>query len=669
MLRKLLQRLSRHAAGRLVAEGDRAEAAGRYADACDRYQSALKLVPDHAPAYLGLGIALEGAGDSRSAREAYRAALEVDPGNPYAHFNLGKLLHTSGSAASQEPAERELRAALERKPDFTDARIVLASVLEARGDVEGAIGALREVLERDGSHAGAWFNYAVLLQRLDRIAEAEAAMRRTLELWPDRAELWLRHGEILRLLQRLPEAEAALRRALELDPRLSGGYRLLASVLLDQLRREEAFQVIADGRQHDPAGITRACELFMLNFDDRISAEALFERHKEFGEEIERVQLPRFQSFAGAPDPERPLRIGFLSGDFRAHPVGWSFLPLIEHLDRVRYEAFCYSLFAASDDITRAIAPRAMQWHEASDLLPRELAAAIHADRIDILVDLSGFGGIPTFEIMASRPAPVQASWLGYLSTCGLTRIDYRITDARADPPGEADRLHTEKLARLPHSLWCYRPPAIGEPSAEPPRTRNGFFTFGSFNQPAKLSPTARRLWAEILRRTPGSQLLLVGVPRGPATQALMEDFSRQGIDSGRISIEPRRPLEEYFRTLRSVDLALDTMPYSGGTTTCDILWMGTPVLTLPGPRSVSRSAASILGTIGLQEWIAATPEDYVAKAVRAVDDAAWFAGARRSLRERMKASPLMNEAGFARAMETVLRDMWRSYCATVKSS
>ena len=669
MLRKLLQRLSRYAAERLVAEGNRAELAGRFAEACDRYQAALKFVPGHAPAYLGLGIALESAGDPRSAREAYRAVLEVDPGNPYAHFNLGKLLHASGNPASQAEAERELRSALERKPDFTDAHVVLASTLEARADAEGAIAALKAAVEHDPNHPGAWYNYALLLHRVERFAEAEAAMRRTLELWPERAELWLRHGELLNLLQRLPDSEAALRRALELDPRLSGGYRMLASVLVDQQRVDDAFRVLTAGRQYDPAGYTAARELFMLNFDDRISAEALFERHKEFGAEIERVQLPRFHGYAGARDPERSLRIGFVSGDFRAHPVGWTFRALIEHLDRTRYEAFCYSMFGGADDVTRAIAMRAMQWNDASQLPPRQLAEMIHGDRIDILVDLSGFGGNPTFEIMASQPAPVQASWLGYLSSCGMTRIDYRITDALADPPGEADRLHTEKLLRLPHSLWCYRPPARGEPVAEPPRARNGFFTFGSFSQPAKLSPTARRLWAEILKRTPGSRLLLVGVPRGPATQALMEDLTRQGIDPGRISIEPRRTVEEYFKTLRSVDLALDPMPYSGGTTTCDVLWMGTPVLTLTGSRSVSRSASSILGALGLQEWIATSPEDYVAKAVHAVGDAAWFTGARRSLRERMQASPLMDEAGFARAMEALFRQMWRDWCATVKSS
>jgi len=665
MLRKLLQRLARHAAERLVAEGGRAEAAGRFAEACERYQMALKYVPGHVPAYISLGIALEGGGDLRSAREAYRAALELDPENAYAHFNLGKLLHASGNPASQGDAERELRAALERKPDFIDARVMLASVLEERGDAQRATAMLEEAMREAPDHAGACYNYALLLHRLGRIAEAEAAMRRALELWPDRAEVWLRHGEILKLLERLPEAEAALRRALELDPSLSGAYRLLASVLVDQLRGAEASRVLADGRQHDPASHTRANELFLLNFDDRISAEALFERHREFGAEIEQLQLPRFQGFAGTRDPERALRIGFVSGDFCAHPVGWTFLPLIERLDRARYQAFCYSTFGSVDDVTRAIASRVTQWNNAAAAPARHLAAVIHSDRIDILLDLSGFGGIPTFEIMASKPAPVQASWLAYLSTCGMTRIDYRITDARADPPGEAERLHTEKLARLPHSLWCYRARTDAAPAEVQPRERNGFFTFGSFSQPARLSQTARRLWAEILRRTPGSRLLVVGVPPGPAAQALREDFARLGVDAGRVAVEPRLSAPEYFARLREVDLALDTMPASGGMTACDTLWMGTPVLTLAGDRSMSRSAAGILSVLGLDGWVATSPDDYVARAVA-------FAGggrAERGLRDRMRASPLMDEAAFARAMEALLREMWRSYCATVKSS
>jgi predicted O-linked N-acetylglucosamine transferase (SPINDLY family) len=659
MLRRFLSRLSQRAAERLVAEGIRAENAGRFSEACDRYQQALRILPGHAPAYLNLGIALEGAGDSRAARQAYLSTLEVDPGNPYAHFNLGKLLHGAGNNAE---AARQLRAALERKPDFVDARIVLASVLEAEADAEGASGMLRGAVQEQPDHAGAWFSLALLMHRLDRVVEAEAAMRRTLELWPERADIWLRQGELLRLLQRFPEAEAALRRSLALQPGLSGAYRLLASVLLDQQRTEEALEVLASGRRFDTDGYTRACELFMLNFSDDISAEALFERHRAFGGEIENRRVP-FTTFAGSRDPERKLRIGYISGDFRAHPVGWAFLPLLESHDRSRHDIFCYSLFGAADDVTRRIAGSATQWQQLGELTAEQAANVIHTDRIDILVDLTGYGGIAPMDILATRPAPVQASWLGYLSTSGMTRVDYRITDAFADPPGEAERFHTEKLLRLPHSQWCYRPPAAAEPAAAPPGARNGFFTFGSFNQAAKLSPTARRLWAEILRRTPGSRLLIAGVPPGPATQALLGEFNRLGIEAARIAIEPRRPIEDYFKRLRDVDLALDTMPYSGGTTTCDTVWMGTPVLTLPGSRSVSRSACSILGTLRLDEWMAKSPQDYVAKAVRAASDPAWFAEQRRSLRERMQASPLMDEAGFARDMEALFRKMWRARC------
>jgi len=669
MFRKLLNRLSRRAAERLLVEGKLAEAEGRFTEAAQRYQLALKILPNHAPAWLSLGIAFEGAGDPRAAREAYLTALAVDPGNPYAHFNLGKLLH---AGLDQAEAARQLRAALEKKPDFADARIVLASVLEAQGDAPGALAMLEQAVKDEPDYAGAWFNHALLLQRLDRVVEAEAAMRRTLELWPERADIWLREAELLKMLQRLPESEAVLRRALELEPRLSSGYRLLASVLLDQLRIDEALQTLAAGREHDREGYTRACELFMLNFQDAISAEELFARHQAFGAEIESTHPPRFERYSRTRDPERKLRIGFLSGDFRAHPVGWGLLPLIERIDRSRCDLYCYSLFAAADDVTRAIGTKVTQWHEVSALSPREVAGFIHGDSIDILVDLSGFGGVPTFDILADRPAPVQASWLGYLSTCGMTRIDYRITDAFADPPGEAEPFHTEKLLRLPHSQWCYRPPVPVEsgasPVAAPPCTRNGFVTFGSFNQAAKLSPTVRRLWAEILKRTPGSKLLVVGVPPGPATQLLTEEFSRAGIDPSRIAIEPRRSLADYFKTLRSVDLALDTMPYSGGTTTCDILWMGTPVLTLPGSRSVSRSACSILGTLGMREWMATSAEDYVAKALRAAGDSGWLAEQRRSLRDRMRASPLMDEAGFARDMEALFRQMWRAWCKTVNS-
>jgi predicted O-linked N-acetylglucosamine transferase (SPINDLY family) len=728
MLRSLLGIFSRREADRLIAAGNRAESEGKAGEACDLYRKALSASPGYARAHLNLGVALEATGEGVAALHAYRDALAADAANPFAHYNLGKLLLTRGehaeaarhlrravehkpdfadarvvlaaaleAAGDNEAALGALQLALEQRPDYAGAWYNYALLLKKVGRPADAESALRRKLEIEPDDAARFHlskllrargafdeGEALLRQMLERAPQsaelhvalgeahrergwhepALAELRAALELRPDWAEAWLMSAEVLKSLQRLPECEAAARRALALDQRLAAAYRLLGGILVDQLRIEEALQVYAAGREFDPQGYVDVCELFVLNFHDGITAEALFEKHKAFGERFERAHPPRFLRFANRPDPERPLRIGYLGGDFRAHPVGFAFLPLVERHDRAAFEAYCYSVYDVADRFTRHIAERADRWRNVALAPSAEIADIIHRDAVDVLVDLSGYGGIPTFDVMAHRPAPVQASWLGYLSTSGLTRIDYRITDAIADPPGVAERFHTEKLARLPHSQWCYRAVVQEAVPDAPPCVRDGFVTFGAFNQSAKISASARRLWAEILKRTPGARLLIVGVPPGPATQLVLEDFSRHGAAPGSVTVMPRVSFEDYFRTIGRVDIGLDTMPYSGGTTTCDTVWMGTPVLTLAGTRSVSRSASSVLGALGLHEWIAATPDEYVAKAVAFAADADTLRRLRRSLRARMEASPLMDEPRFVRDMEALYRQMWRTWCA-----
>ena len=726
MLRSLLG-ISRREADRLIETGNRVESEGKTAEACELYRQALRVRPGYARAHLNLGVALEALGDGDAALQAYRDALAAEPANPFAGYNLGKLLHTRGehalaarhlrAAVERKPdfadarvvlaaaleatgdvegAAAALEQALKQRPDYAGAwynyalaldklgrsaeaeaalrralaiapgdaaQFQLAKLLRARGAFDEGEALLRQMLEREPRSAEL---HAALYEahkaRGDQEAAA-AALRTALEMRPDWAAAWAMYAEVMKALQRLPECEAALRRALALDRTLAPAYRLLGSILVDQLRMDEAQEVYAAGREFDPNGYVDVCELFVLNFDDRIGAEELFARHKAFGERYERTHAPRFSSYANRPDRDRPLRIGYVGGDFRAHPVGFAFLPLVDRHDRARCEAYCYSVYEVADRYTRHIAERADRWRNVALAPPAEVADLIQRDGVDILVDLSGYTGIPTFDILALRPAPVQAGWLGYLSTTGLTRIDYRITDAFADPPGLAERFHTEKLLRLPHSQWCYRALLAIEPPPSPPCAGNGFVTFGAFNQSAKISATTRGLWAEILKRVPGSRLLMVGVSPGPATQRVLDDFASQGVSPGAVSVQPRVSFEDYFRLIGSVDIALDPWPYSGGTTTCDTLWMGTPVLTLTGTRSVSRSASSALGVLGLHDWIAATPEEYVAKAVAFARDAGALAQLRGSLRARMQASPLMDEARFVRDMEDLYRQMWRRWC------
>jgi len=317
------------------------------------------------------------------------------------------------------------------------------------------------------------------------------------------------------------------------------------------------------------------------------------------------------------------------------------------------------------DDFTRQVQARADVWRDAASMSDAALAETINRDGIDILVDLSGHSGFFRLAVFAQQPAPVQVAWLGYLSTTGMTRIQYRLCDRHTDPPGMTDRFHTETLVRLPNSQWCYRPIVSIDCSEEPPFRRNGFITFGSFSNVLKLSPTVRRLWAEILTRLPDSRIVFAGIPQGPIRDGLIRDFEKAGIAAGRIATFPRVGSADYFRSFNDIDVALDTTPYSGGTTTCDTLWMGVPIVTVPGTRSISRSTASILATLGLSEWIAAGPEDYVRLAVRCAEDREAIAELRRTLRGRMRASPLMDELQFARDVEDAYRRMWRAWCGS----
>lgn len=678
------------AAERLIAEGNRAEDAGKIHEACALYREALRLAPQSARAHLNLGIALQALGDERGAIARYEQALVLDPANPYAGYNFGKLRYERGAHGE---AERLLRRALRGRPDFPEARVVLACALEAQGNVQAAATELDAALRSKPDDFGALFIYAGVLRRLGRMDDAASALRRALAVdpqnlearatlfhvleakgdpagaaleieavlcqRPDWAEALFNHGCVLNKLMRAAEAEAAFRRTIAVDPGFTRAYRMLGSVLLAQCRIDEALELYRRAPR-DPDLVS--AELFALNASETGSEDELFARHAEFGRRLEETYPARFAS-PGTRDPKRRLRIGYVSGDFSYHVVALFMLPVLERRDRAAIEVFCYSTSERVDEYTRQLMAHADAWRPCAGLPDAQLADAIHADCIDILVDLAGHSGEPQLRVFAQKPAPVQATWLGYLNTTGMTRMDYRISDRYADPPGLTEARHTEKLARLPHSQWCYRPFMSAASAAAPPCASNGFFTFGSFNQAVKLSHASRGSWAQILSRVPGSRLVVLGVPAGRAQDRLAADFAAAGIDAARIRLVPYASLQDYFGWYNRVDIALDTTPYSGGTTTCDALWMGVPVLTAPGERPGSRSAASILATAGLPDWIASSGAEYVERAVEFSQNQEVLANLRATLRPRMQASPLMDEEGFTRNLENLYRQMWRQYC------
>jgi protein O-GlcNAc transferase len=688
--------LGRWLARALVASGARQERRGHLALACRRYRLATRVAPHHAPAWLNLGAALEAAGEAAQAERAYDALRAAEPTDPFALFNLARLRHGRGEL--HEAADL-LREALATRPDFPDALVLLAAIQEARGALEDAAGSLERALALRPGHGGTWLNYADLAWRIRRPEAAERALRRVLETTPeegfahfqvarlehargnlaeaeallekavrarpDFAEAWILRSGVLRTLERHDEAEAAARRAIAAEPASPEAHYALGLVLRATAHPEEACAAFAQAARLAPGRLDlEPAELLTRMLADGESAESLFARHRDYGARLEAAVPPRYRAWHGTRDPDRRLRLGFVSCDFNRHPVAWFSLPLFASLDRARCEVRCYSVGERVDEVTAQVRGAADAWTDAAGLGDEALADAIHVDAVDVLVDLIGHAGNARLGVFARRPAPVQASWLGYLGTTGLTRMHYRITDARADPPGMAERLHTERLVRLPHALWCFRPPYAVEHAPAPPCRRNGYVTFGSFHHAPKLSATARRLWVEILRALPGARLLLVGIPEGRGREELLAQFAAAGVSADRLTIRPRVRMGEFLQHLDQADIALDALPYGGGTTTFDALWMGVPVVTLAGERSAGRSAASILGALGLHDWIAASEADYVRLALARAAEPGALDEMRRTLRARLRASPLMDEAGFARDMEALLRGLWRDWCA-----
>jgi predicted O-linked N-acetylglucosamine transferase (SPINDLY family) len=437
-------------------------------------------------------------------------------------------------------------------------------------------------------------------------------------------------GMALQALGRDEEAEVAYRKALALAPQT---LRFNISLLfhLSQQAGTTPEQLLAEHR---------ACMARLLREDPRLAI-----------------------SSARLADPERRLRLGYLSGDFRMHAAAYFIEPLLGARDREAFEVYCYQTVDEEDERTARMRALADHWHEVSKLSDEELAALILAHEIDILVDLSGLTNGGRVHLLARKPAPVQISYLGYLATTGIEAVDYRITDARADPPGPADRGHSERLVRLPRSMWCFAPlDAMPEPlsrgdDADAP------IVFGSFNRLAKVQPAVLELWGRLLARVPDSELWLVDVPSDESHDRIVARLADSGVSRSRVKTWGRLPPGPYWDLIRRADIALDTFPYNGGATTCECLWLGVPVVTKAGAMGFARSGATILGGLGLPELVADSDEQYLEIAAALAIDRPRLRQLQRGMRARLRASPLLDASGFMRDLEAAYRTVWRDAC------
>lgn len=445
---------------------------------------------------------------------------------------------------------------------------------------------------------------------------------------PGRAILHENAGLALGDLGRLDEALAAFRRALELDP---GNARC--------------------GRNR----------LYLERAHPSVDEEECFSAHRAWAVRHVESRLPLPPVKGRCTDPDRRLRLAYLSGDFFAHAVSVFLEPLFAQRDRAAFELFCYRTVPEEDQVTQTYRSLADHWHDVFDLSDDALAQLIRSHEIDILVDLAGITEGSRAFAVGMRPAPVQIGYLGYLGSTGMSAIDHRITDAYADPPGHSERFHTEHLLRLPRTQWVYTPhPRMPEPQPVPDA---GPVTFCSYHRLTKLHTAQLALWAELLARIPDSRLEMVDIPSDEVRERVLAPFLARGIAAERVVTHARLDRVGYWELIQRMHLALDAYPYNGGASTCDVLWMGVPVITRAGRHGFSRSGASILGVLGLPQLVATSDVELLAIAMRLAADRQELAALRRNLRERMSASPLRDPGGFMRDLESAYRHAWREYC------
>jgi predicted O-linked N-acetylglucosamine transferase (SPINDLY family) len=624
------------------------------------YRRALGLQPDSADTHLNLGITLAVQGRFDEAAASYRQALRLRPDYPEAHNNLSAALHEQGQLGE---AVGHLRQALALRPDFAEAQYNLGNAQRELGNLGEAIDAYRRALRLAPHHAQALCNLGVILQEQQREAEAADCFRQAIRSQPNYPEAHYNLGNVSRDLWKLDDAAASFREALRLRPDDARALYGLGLTLQTQGLVEEAVaclrRVVA--LQPDDARVHSAL-LLSLAYLPASDPAALLREHQTWAARHADVLTAAAPPHGNRPEPERLLRVGYVSPDLRQHPVAFFLEPILAHRTRTDFHVTCYANVARPDAYTKRFQALADSWRNIAGLPDDRVAEQIRDDGIDLLVDLAGHTAGRRLLVFARRPAPVQMTHFGYPCTTGLTAMDYRITDALADPAGSTESFYNEELVRLPEVAWCYAPPACPDVGPLPARTA-GWVTFGSMNNLAKVTQPVLALWARLLHTIAGSRLVML-TGAGPATdQRLREEFASHGIDASRLEFLGRLPQPEYLACYGRLDLCLDPFPYNGGVTTCDALWMGVPVISLAGSCYVSRQGVSLLSNVGLHDFIAATADDYLALADRWARNLNELEMLRRDLRERMRSSPLCSASRFTRFLEEAYRQMWRRWC------
>ncbi len=628
-------------------------------------EKAIALDPQLAPrGYHIAGLAFLEAGQFEDAAFCFEKSIEANPNDAEPHLLLAIAVDRLGQyhegAVAYETALRLANEAVARNPADGRAQALLARIHQQAGRIDEAVAAFRTATRLLPDDPNIFYALGQVLQYQGKRDDALTCFQLALRMNPNFADAHVAVGVILDRQYRPWDAIESLNTALKLSPNHAFAKGNLAAALTHAGHIDEAIEAGREAIRRNPGSPALYSTLLLtLHYSPKITPAQMFAEHQEFSRRFCQKLSESIEPHTNSRDPDRPLRIGFLSGDFKQHPVAKFILPVMQHHDREKFKFLCYSETEITDDVSAQIQASSDGWRRIVSWSDPRLANQIREDGIDILVDLSGHAGQDRLLTLARKPAPIQMAHFGYPDTTGLASVDYRITDAHSDPPGMTEPFYTEKLARLPRVAYCYRP--TEESGRVETRKTTDPLVFGSVNNIAKLSPDTLATWAKMLREIPDSRLMVLATSRDLDRTARL--LITSGIDPGSLTVLPRTHSSQFLDLFNQIDVALDPFPYNGGVTTCDAFWMGVPVITLAGNTYVSRQGVSLLTSVGLPDLVAQSPEDYIQIAKKLANSRDELARLRAHLREMMMASPLCDYAGYTRELENFYRSAWRTYC------
>ncbi len=645
---------ARETAGEAFQAAVKHQSAGRHPEAEAACRRVLAIRPDHADAVHRLGILAFLGGRLGEAAALIGRATGLDTTNADFRCNLGLALRAQGRL---DDAASCYRLALLLRPDSVEAQSNLGNALRDQGLFDQAVGACRRSVLIQPARADAHMNFGLALAAGKSASPAVAAIRHAIAIMPHGADAYFNLANLLNDRNDLTGALVLYDRAIIIKPRFAEAHANRGNVFRERGQVREALAAYDEAIAANPKLVEgHSNKLMCLHYLSGVGSEEMFRAAVAFG-----AMVGRSTNAVRTARSATRLRIGYVSGDFRRHPVGYFLAGVLAAHDRSAFELVCYSNNAVSDDVTRQLRGAADHWRLIARMPDGEAASLIERDGIDILVDLSGHTAMNRLLLFARRAAPVQVSWLGYFGTTGLRQIDYILMDDASVPAG-GDRWYAETVIRLPHGRFCYAPPAEAPVPIDPPAARHGSITFGSFNHVAKIGAEVVRLWAEVLRAVPRANLVLKwkSLEDSDVRARMRALFVAESIDPARLELRGPSPYRDMLAEYGDIDIALDPFPFGGGLTSCEALWMGVPVVTLPGERPASRQTLGFLELIGLPELAANSASAYVQIAANLAADPSRLVALRHSLRQRMAGSSLTDSRRFTRGLEFAFAEMAR---------